>query len=416
MNPALLALLLAAPPAAVEIVVPTPKSSLPKLEKLFETASKLDARLHPERAKIATGGFVDPFDPAALVAMGVDVNAPLRLYQPDAGRRILVMAQLADPERFDASRDREGVDVTVVDDAIVLGKTRRWWGIARRKGKTLFGMPSTREVARTRGDAKRFAAKESKDLSGMIARAPSRWKRPRGTKAGRDVYVVLRGVDHVTDATAEVALSANFAEVFARFSLDAMATTAFGRFVADGGAKVLLEDRETKPAASIAARVPREGLTELLPRIGVPSAVAEHMTGVVQVVLEEDGSLVVAAETIGDKRAGQVVEAIEKRYPSARAALVGRVAIITFGASKRAPRKRPMKAGVGAIVDVRPPVFFRALYRRSEAKDALTLDTAELALVRFTYGSIAEIGQRVHAEISRARRGFVANARIVHRE
>ncbi len=424
MTPAIL-LLLAAPPA-IEVTVPDPGRTLPLLVMRLEALAKSAPRYGPDRVRLLAGGFADPFDAKALDGIGVDLDAPVRLVRPNADDRTLLIAELDEPKRFDAAAKAppEGADVVVEGGHVVIGASRRWQTILRRDDARLLGLRATRALGLGRADPKKLIAREGKVLSGLAREAPRRFARPRGTPAGRDVYAIVRNVEHVTSAEISAQLDgAKTTQVDARFALDAFGTAELGDLVAKGGAKRFLEDGE--PVVEVSANIPRAGFSEIFRAFGIGSELETFVTGRVEAALERDGSLVVAIESKDAQRAKRLCDALgscpsskpadaKPLYPGARMAVQGRVVAITFGGAARKLRSSPEALGDGLIARVRPRDLFAALARRSEHRDGAEIDAARLALVRFTYGSVARIAEKVTVRLSRSRHGFVASARLFH--
>lgn len=421
-----LLLLFAAPPPAIEVAVPNPGRTLPMLAPRLEALAKIEPRYGPERARQLAGGFADPFDAASLDRIGIDLDAPVRLVRLRADARPLLIAELDEPKRFDeaAKAPPEGSDVVVEGDHVVIGANRRWQTILRRDGTRLFGLRATRALGLGRADPEKLIARERPILSGAIRDAPRRFTRPRGTPAGRDVYAQVRNVGHVTS----LELSAKFpdaktTEIDARFALDAFGTAELGDLVAQGGAMRFLAPGA--PVVEFAANIPRAGFAEIFRAIGIGSDLETFVTGRVEAALEKDGSLVVAIESKDARRAARLCEALgpcpltkdaasKTLYPRARIAVEGRVVAVTFGGAVRKLREEPEALGDGLVARVHPNHLFSALARRSEGRDGAEIDAAQLAIVRFTYGSVARIAERVVLRLSRSRHGFVASARLFH--
>ncbi|MEQ9495960.1 MAG: hypothetical protein RIT81_03855 [Deltaproteobacteria bacterium] len=418
MIPALL-LLLAAPPPAVDVVVARPKQTLPVLPRLLTAMSAVDPRFDVPRTRRLAGGLVDPFDPAALEKLGVDVSAPIRLVRVRADARPLLLARLAAPKRFDAAvrAPPEGSDVVVEGEHVVIGANRRWQTILRRDGARLFAIRATRALGLGRADTQKLIGREGPVMAGLVRDAPRRIPRPKG-----DVAVTVRNVEHVTSLELTAKLAEATTDLDARLALDAFATSQLGDLVAKSGARRFLEDGEA--VVEVAANVPRAGLKKILGSLGIGSDHETFVTGRVEAILEKDGGFVVAIESKDARRATQLCEALGSCsskapttapiYPGARVAVRGRVVAITFGQSERGLREAPKALGDGLTARVQLPHLFEALAARSRARDGAPIDAARLAMVRFTYGSITRLAKRVVLRLSRSRHGFVAAARLFH--
>ena len=398
-------LLLGAP--QVQMVLPKPEQTLPKLEAPLIVIGRIERRLHPRALKRAAALLrVDPLDPDSIKPLGIDLGRPIQVWRSNLQMPPTALVHVADPKALDralealAKRHKRvhRLKHKLWDIAITIPLGFDRLVVARIKQRLL--LKQLREVPKPEVLAQMLEA----DLQ-----VPP-------LKGWGDLLIQINKPDRaeeIEEATVAVVLEPGQAKIDARLTMGLAARVALSGALQRRPAATLLP-QSADLVVDAKARLGGAIFTSALLELGLSSAKSEALSklfaGPVHGQLTKAGGLIVAAQLKKKPPKGwlpSIKPLLEQRAPNAQLellapkVLVGALGPVDF--KKIGPLSNKDHQGSGApwSATVRPAPLFQTLMRLSNRKTGLGRGSSRLTLMRMLYGDVLGAIKKIHMTASR---------------
>lgn len=410
----LLPLLLAASvPPEVAATIHDPEVTLPKLVAPLAWLGRAEPMLRPERfARWAKNnlGVADPFDPAKLKAVGIDVKKPIHQIRPHQDGPFIIEASVADAKRVDAA-----IAALKRGEKIVVKKAL-WSTAALVRPTASAPLLVARIDRRVVIQELAFGRLEPEQIAAQFAAAET-LRRPRAKRG--PITLQIRNVSPVARMDLAIDLASDRIEVEASVRLDLAARLVASDLISGTRAARYLEKLPSR-AAEVASVAGPGAIRQALIEAGLSTTEAARarrlFAGEHAVALTEAGTLVGVARLSGSASKKEV-EAFTASMKSLHSALqlrrAGPFLIGWFGGKDaknvtsvldEPSRTRMEEGALGVWLD--PKSLFRALRARARLTGP-RIGLGRLTLVEALYGPLLKATDRATLIASR-KRGRIA--------